>query len=571
MVDEGSLFDKAISGLLNGITHGIEKIGETVGFKPLGKLIMDPGPNAFDFNAPSPFSESIWHTLDGLYLNMSLVAAGLFMAVILSTAFKFMKSSMNPAAREEAVESMWRWLGCAVFIAAAPMVVRCVFLLNNALVGAIGSTAFEAFSPESFSVPATGHVITTALVHLLFIVQWFRVNIIFLIRDWVIFVMYAFTPLVAILWAFKKDVLAYSVWLGEVLSNGFLQTAYCIVLTVLIALIPADPAFGWFYQLVGVYMLVSLAGMLRNGLQGLWTRWAGIEEEGLAGGFVGFLGGMLGTAGVRSLGRVFESRTSENPKRFDTPRSGGETPENSGNYAAGEVQASSGEPRFYSTLASGTSGLKNVPFPVGNKPAAESLPFGNVEKNANSASGEESLPFGNIEKNSNADSAGNSEELPKFSEANKQIKEEYRKNKSFKKPDPPHAYQSGAFVKAANRARRVYTAADVVTRAALYPVLSSFRGGKQIADAAGYAVGKTLQLPVLTVGHLVDTVKEANEHGVSLGEAVYANVPEGTPVKRRPVKIAGALATEWLNPNWTPTIASWQLNRNFDNQLNRKI
>ena len=52
--------------------------------------------------------------------------------------------------------------------------------------------------------------------------------------------------------------------------------------------------FNWFYALLWLTALTSLAEMLRNSLQGLFTRLAGIDEENVARTGIGALGHMLG-------------------------------------------------------------------------------------------------------------------------------------------------------------------------------------------------------------------------------------------------------------------------------------
>lgn len=162
---------------------------------------------------------------------------------------------------------------------------------------------------------------------------------------------------------------------------------------------------------------------------------------------------------------------------------------------------------------------------------------------------------------------GGSEGAPRMPEAERKIREEYRENNLFSEPLPK--YRSDAVAKTINRGRGFYTGADVVTRAALYPVLNNFRGGRQIADAAGFVAGKAVQLPVLAVGHLADTVSEARRYDVSFKEAIRANDQRNSSVPKSSFNIGKTLMSEWINPNWTPTASRWHLNRDFDNRVNR--
>lgn len=68
--------------------------------------------------------------------------------------------------------------------------------------------------------------------------------------------------------------------------------------------------FNWFYALLWLTALTSLAEMLRNSLQGLFTRLAGIDEENVARTGIGTLGHMLG--GVNNAFSQSASGTNTN-------------------------------------------------------------------------------------------------------------------------------------------------------------------------------------------------------------------------------------------------------------------
>jgi hypothetical protein len=239
---------------------------------------------------------------------MAFVGLALYFIAVLVAAGRFIGAgiSKNPDARAEATAQLWRMFFALIIIAGAPVVVRTLYVLNNALVEAIrtvggegGQQLNEILSNAWLSDLKTGSVLGTAIVKVVFAWAGFWINIIFWVRDWVISVLYVFTPVMALLWTMNKNVTAASVWLGELLTNTFLQSAYAIVAVVIVVFI-ADGDIGWPQKVLGAYMIIVLGGLLRNGLQGLWTRWAGIEEEGVAAKALG----MFGLGGVAGVGRL---------------------------------------------------------------------------------------------------------------------------------------------------------------------------------------------------------------------------------------------------------------------------
>jgi hypothetical protein len=306
--DEGGLFERAVATVFDGLYKVFTALTGKFGFKPVGELVLQAGDNAFDLTAPAPFSPEQWDTLDGLYGSMAFVGLALYLIAVLVAAGRFIGAgiSKNPDARAEASAQLWRMFFALIIIAGAPVVVRTLYVLNNALVEAIravggesGQQLNEILSNAWLSDLQTGSVLGTAIVKVVFAWAGFWINIIFWVRDWVISVLYVFTPVMALLWTMNKNVTAASVWLGELLTNTFLQSAYAIVAVVIVVFIVVGD-IGWPQKVLGAYMIIVLGGLLRNGLQGLWTRWAGVEEENVAGKILGF----IGLGGVAGVGRL---------------------------------------------------------------------------------------------------------------------------------------------------------------------------------------------------------------------------------------------------------------------------
>jgi hypothetical protein len=305
--DEGGFFEKAIAAVFDNLYIAFSELTGKFGFKPIGELLLQVEENAYDLSYPAPFTTGQWRKLDALYTNMAGVGLALYLVAILATAGRFISAgvSKNADARAEAVSQVWRLVFAILIIAAAPLAVRVLYVLNNALVEAIANAGKitgdigKLLSNDWLANLKTGSVIGTAVVKIIFAWAGFWLNIIFWMREVVVSVMYVFTPLMAILWTMNKNVTAAAVWLGELVTNAFLHSAYALAAVVVVVFIAGGDG-NWPEKVLAVYMLISLGGVLRNSLQGLWTRWAGIDEEGIAGKALG----MFGMGGVAGLGRL---------------------------------------------------------------------------------------------------------------------------------------------------------------------------------------------------------------------------------------------------------------------------
>ncbi|MGQ9713084.1 MAG: hypothetical protein ACUVRC_10640, partial [Desulfotomaculales bacterium] len=123
-----------------------------------------------------------------------------------------------------------------------------------------------------------------------------------IVRKYVLTVMFAFTPMMALLWAINRNTTAAAIWLGELASNAFMPVAHGLALSTLMLMCDVKNFSGtWLTFLIMVYAVVPTAEAIRNSLQSLFTRWAGIGEERIA---KSALMGAMGLGGILSVTRV---------------------------------------------------------------------------------------------------------------------------------------------------------------------------------------------------------------------------------------------------------------------------
>ncbi|NPV74304.1 MAG: hypothetical protein HPY89_11140 [Pelotomaculum sp.] len=402
--DEGGLFERAIAAVFDSLYRMFSGLMGKWSFKPVGELILQVEGNAYDLVTPAPFSSKQWQLLDGLYGSMAGVGLALYLVAVLIAAGRFIGAGVakKPDERAEAVSQLWRMFFALVIIAAAPLTVRTLYVLNNALVEGIraaagdGGQITEFLSDSWLGGLETGSVLGTALVRVVFAWAGLWINVIFWVRDWVVSVLYVFTPVMSLLWTMNKNVTAAAIWLGELLTNAFLQTAYALATAVVVAFV-ASSDMGWPQKLLGVYMVITLGNMLRNGLQGLWTRWAGIEEESVAAKALG----MFGFGGVAGLGRLAAGSVSV-PSTAGAPGGApGSAPGGSSINLQGTTAPPGTSAASQSAVNSGSSGMPQgwtmsqggIYIPSGSGPAPGSVPpVAGQQGAAQPASGPAGLP-----------------------------------------------------------------------------------------------------------------------------------------------------------------------------------
>lgn len=314
--ENGSIFEKIIGKTLAAIATGIKNFSyKVLGFKSLDTLIFNKGTGGTDV-----LLEGEWYNTMRLWFNRmrSITLPLVFVAVII-TGFRFFKAAKNPRAREDAMEALLRLVFSSIIILFAPAFVSTLIKLNNYLVDSIsallGNSSIDqavGLSPSMLDNIKTGSPVLTGFVILLLAGVELRINIMFFMRMFTITVLYIFTPFVAVLWAMEKSVNAAGVWLGEIISNIFMQFSYAFVFMVFLVFVPYMGVGG---SIISVLVIVSVAEMIRNSVQNLWTRLSGLDEASSSFKIAGAFGAiaalpMLGKTIASQFGGLSTARTA---------------------------------------------------------------------------------------------------------------------------------------------------------------------------------------------------------------------------------------------------------------------
>lgn len=336
--DRGGTFEKIVASLVTFPIRISQGVLEAAGFKSIDRLVFLEGvPD--DQKVPWE-TDSERSALRKWFLAICSITAPFYLIVIAATAFKFFYAAANPEARKEAVESIQRWFLAVGIIVLAPFVLETLMWLSSILLDGVKGAFQDVAGSLGKSVGdwgvdfagvnvSTGSVLATALVKLAFFLFFCYLNIIYLVRKLALTVFYVFTPLMALMWAGNRNVPAAAVWLGELASNAFMPVAHALVLgTILILADVKNLDTSWLAVLVFLYTAVPLAEVLRNSMQGIFTRAAGLNEKAVATGAMA----ALGLGGVVSLARLGAASIASRPLPLE-----GEGPASGPSSGGGDV------------------------------------------------------------------------------------------------------------------------------------------------------------------------------------------------------------------------------------------
>lgn len=308
------MFDKIVGNFIgNFAAFLVSAQARVLGFKTLDALLFNKGVT----DEVPPFPAGHWEQMKKWYLVMEGIAGALLFIAVGYTAYKFIAAGFNPKMREEAIDSLNRLFFSVIIILLAPLFVEVLLRINNALVGKLAEVVATSLGNVSLDSKLgatgdfirnirTGNAVTTALVLLMFAWINFKLNLLFIIRYFVITVFYIFTPIVAVMWSIEKTVNAAGIWIGEMISNAFMQFAYAFVFSIYLSFAGRGDT-NWATSVVWAFLLISVAEVLRNSVQTLFTKLSGLNESAEASKVLAFFGlGGLASAG-RSLSQQFST------------------------------------------------------------------------------------------------------------------------------------------------------------------------------------------------------------------------------------------------------------------------
>lgn len=247
--DAGGPFSQVFAGLINDLTDTISLAADALGFEDVDKTIFNAGLTDDQKNLAPFGQQQMW---DDAWKWYEGIASGVFVLILIAiciTAFKFIASPFNKHIKEDAVESMWRWLLSVLIVAGAPLLYYVLIRINNGLIDLFVGVAksvrpgvdLQSYFDISSGTIVTGNVIYTAVVRLMFSGVRLWLGVLFEVRKLVLLVIFIFTPLMAILWALNKNINAAGIWIGEVVSNIFMQCSYAFVFLILMTFITVAP------------------------------------------------------------------------------------------------------------------------------------------------------------------------------------------------------------------------------------------------------------------------------------------------------------------------------------------
>jgi len=322
--DEG-LIAKIIAKLFETVNAALAAMGfssveQLIYNLPEAKLQFEGGVKPKYLSATGPnfglYTDSEWQHVKTFYgISFALAWLAIVYQLIL-VGVAIAKPTADPAKRRSIQEAFGSLITAGIFVTVSWVPVAFFLEVNNAFVEMLSQPIRRSGSIGTAVV--TDSALVGALINFFFILATIILNIQYLLRKFAITVLFVVAPLVACLWLSKSRRATFFVWLAELASQVFLQSAHALVFllfwTLYFAGRESQSIFGvWWAPIVMIFALTPIANLLRKLITSLFgVRFQPNEEkEATVFGLAGF-GQMatLAVAGVGALGRGIGSLSS---------------------------------------------------------------------------------------------------------------------------------------------------------------------------------------------------------------------------------------------------------------------
>lgn len=305
---EGYGFGYLIAQPFNGLAKAILRLP---GFQTVDQLVFGvekPGHRAPEMGGV--FYSDEWNRLIMPWYRRFLALASSFALIsiiVMVMGYRTVLSSANPRQMATLQETVWNLVVAAMLVAFGPVLARHLFDLNSALVefvkyglGAQGVTEIGQTLNGSFEAITTGSPLLDALIRLAYAGLMLHLNLIYMVRKFVLAVLIIVMPVVGWAWVTKGTRLPMLILLSEVATNALMSFTHAVVLALYLTMVRYDGAgmfSTWWAKLFGISLIIPVAALLRRLIAG-WLNFLGIDEEKWAGLALAGFGGMVGLASV---------------------------------------------------------------------------------------------------------------------------------------------------------------------------------------------------------------------------------------------------------------------------------
>lgn len=270
-----------IEELIKAVTVGIEWIVDKIASRMLLLGVKELNLADMLFKVESvggvslyPFAESEWLAYMYGYKLLATLAMSLMGVALVKIIAEIFLNAGNASKIAIVKEDFFRIIIAILSIVLVPYAFRLLLTLVNSLVLMI------PVSETKFDLSFDNYGLIGSVAALIYAITELKIFLVFVVRKIMMAFLIVATPVVFGIWAISKKFRSFGLWLGELITNAFMQFSYAFVFFFLVIVLANEQ--NPFAILILITMIMKLSDFVRDSLQGLFSQWGGINETGVA-------------------------------------------------------------------------------------------------------------------------------------------------------------------------------------------------------------------------------------------------------------------------------------------------
>ncbi len=278
--EDTSWFIWLIKKFMNAIASAVKWFVDFVGSRLL--MLSDTKLNIADaiFNVDQggglslyPFSDIEWVIFMYGYAFLSTIFICLVgLALVKNTAMIIINAG-NSEREAEVKQDYLRAVVAIICVILVPYAFRLLLLLVNGLVKLVpvSETKFDILETEFDKYGLLG-----CIAKMYYSFLELKVYAVFAVRKLMLTFMLISTPVIFGIWAYSSKFKSFSYWIGEIVTNAFMQVSYAFTFFFLVVILSTEN--NPIAVLLLLTMILKLSDFIKDSLQGLFNAWGGVDE-----------------------------------------------------------------------------------------------------------------------------------------------------------------------------------------------------------------------------------------------------------------------------------------------------
>jgi len=276
-LNEGTIFIYEIVRAARTVRNGL--IGENANIDRVIFLNAEEGKKISPYE---PYTHAEWDKMVNLYYMIYTMMTVFVIIGIAKIGFDYILNASNPKKRSELKHGITTWILSWFILAILPLLFQIGISFVNS---AVSFFSFTEMMGSVLTFVSSTNAFIDGILKIMLISMEITIILLYAIRKIYLTILFVSAPIYIIfLLAIKPEKgIRQTVWFGEFMTNLIMPIPYAAVFTIMM-IMTKTASFNWIYSIAWLSVSLKISSVVKDSIQGLWTKKHGIDELGEAKG-----------------------------------------------------------------------------------------------------------------------------------------------------------------------------------------------------------------------------------------------------------------------------------------------